>query len=761
MANEIVSDICDELENRFLTYALSTIVSRSLPDVRDGLKPIHRRILYAMHSIGLSSATRHVKSAKIIGEVLGKFHPHGDASTYEAMARLAQDFSMRYPLVDGKGNFGSVDGDSPAAYRYTEGRLTPITAFVLNDIKKETVDFKPNYDNTINEPVVLPSRIPNLLINGSSGIAVGMACSFPSHNLTEILNGLCALIDEPGLSVPQLMKHIKGPDFYTEGMILNSKTELRKIYEEGAGSIKIRGEWKLESLPRGKTQIILTSIPYGVNKARLVEKIAEIIITKKLSPLLDVRDESDEAIRMVLEIKSDADPEKIMAYVIKHTDFDTNFPVNFTCLKPNGEPGKLSLLEICRYFLDFRKEVVTRRFNYELSLLVKRLHILAALEIIFSNLDKALKLIRSSKSRAEAHGKLRKQFKLDDEQTDAILEIPLYRLVGLEIDKILDEKNEKTKEKKRIESILKSPKKIWSEVRDEFQEILKSHGDKRRSKIRTLEVLDFNPEDFVEHEDVCLILSQNGWLRKMKSVGDPASLKFRENDSLMSMLRANTRDLAAYFTSRGMVYVQKIHSIPFTRGGFGEPIQNNFKFVDGERLVAVLALKQDNGAEETDASPPDDTNGQQAAFDFSQEVDAGSQAMVANDAGYGFLFPLSNLSETTRAGKRAMSLQDDSRMLGFEIATCDHVFLATQKGKGVILPREEITVLNGVGRGIKLIKLKDDVLVGFKFVSLKDTVELEFEDGSRKPLSMKKVPVYNRGCQGVIISKRKNIKRIE
>ncbi len=760
MANEIESDICDELENRFLTYALSTIVSRSLPDVRDGLKPIHRRILYAMHSIGLSSATRHVKSAKIIGEVLGKYHPHGDASTYEAMARLAQDFSMRYPLVDGKGNFGSVDGDSPAAYRYTEGRLTAITVFVLNDIKKETVAYKPNYDNTLNEPVVLPSRIPNLLCNGSSGIAVGMACSFPSHNLTEIMNCLCALIDEPELNVSQLMKHIKGPDFSTGGVILNSKTDLRKVYEEGAGSIKIRGEWKLESLPRGKTQIIITSIPYGVNKARLVEKIAEIIISKKLSSLLDVRDESDEAIRMVLEIKPGADPEKTMAYVIKHTDFETNFPINFTCLKPNGEPGKLSLLEICRYFLDFRREVVTNRFNFELSLLVKRLHILAALEIIFTNLDLALKLIRSSKSRAEAHEKLKKQFKLDDEQTDAILEISLYRLVGLEIDKILDEQKEKNKEKKRIEGILKSPKKIWSEVREEFQAILKLHGDKRRSKLRTLEVLEFNPEDFVEHEDVCLILSQNGWLRKMKSVGDPDSLKFRENDGLMSVLRANTRDLAAYFTSHGMVYVQKIHSIPFTRGGFGEPIQNTFRFSDGERLVAVLALKQDNGSGETDASPPDGTNGLQTAFDFSRKVDAESLAMVASDAGYGFLFPLSNLGETTRAGKRAMSLQGDSRMLGFEIATRDHVFLATQNGKGVILPCDEIATLNGVGRGVKLIKLKDDVLVGFKFVNLKDSVQLEFEDGSQKLLSMKSVPVYNRGCQGVIISKRKKITRI-
>ncbi|HIE41827.1 MAG TPA: DNA topoisomerase, partial [Nitrospinaceae bacterium] len=362
------SDLQDELENRFLTYALSTIVSRSLPDVRDGLKPIHRRILFAMESMGMNAASKHVKSAKIIGEVLGKYHPHGDASTYESMVRMAQDFSMRYPLVDGKGNFGSLDGDSPAAYRYTEGRLTPITAFLLRDIKKDTVDFRANYDNTLKEPVVLPSRIPNLLVNGASGIAVGMACSFPSHNLKEVMGALISLIDTPKQTVADIMKFIKGPDFPTGGIILTSKPEIRRGYESGSGAVKIRGIWKTESLPRGKKQIIITEIPYSVNKARMIEKIAEIIIAKKLPPLTDVRDESDEKIRVVLEIKSTSDENKLMSYLYKHTDLETNFQLNFTCLKPNGEPDRLSLLEICQYFLDFRKQVIKRRLNYELVL---------------------------------------------------------------------------------------------------------------------------------------------------------------------------------------------------------------------------------------------------------------------------------------------------------------------------------------------------------------------------------------------------------
>ncbi|PIQ95381.1 MAG: DNA topoisomerase [Nitrospinae bacterium CG11_big_fil_rev_8_21_14_0_20_56_8] len=762
MAKEKTADIQEELEQRFLTYALSTIVSRSLPDVRDGLKPIHRRVLFAIDQMGVTATAKHVKSAKIIGEVLGKYHPHGDSSTYDSMVRMAQDFSMRYPLVDGKGNFGSLDGDPPAAYRYTEGRLTPITSYLLNDIKKDTVEFKLNYDNTLKEPVVLPSRVPNLLVNGSSGIAVGMACSFPSHNLKEVISALTALIDDPDLTVAQLMKFIKGPDFPTGALILNSKAELRASYEEGQGAIKIRGEWMLEDLPRGKQQVVITSIPYGVNKARLIEKIAEIILSKKLPPLLDVRDESDKEVRVVLEIKSGAEPEKIMSYVTRHTELETNFQINFNCLKPDGSPGRLSLLEICRYFLDFRKEVVIRRLNHELALLEKRLHILAAFVAIFRDLDKALKLIRSSSARKEAHDKLKKAFDLDDEQTSAILEIPLYRLVSMEIDKILAEQKEKLKEKKRIRGILDSTSKIWSEVKGELEEIGEKFGDKRRSKITTAaatETKEYNIEDFIEEEDAFLVVSQNGWLRKLKSLGDPTTLRFKENDALLCTVRAHLREPIAFFTNFGMVYVQKMYSLPYTRSGFGDPVQNFFKFGDGERIIEVLSLDpRELGIAGSEAMDKEDKQ-QALKFDAAAEMDE-LELMAASSSGYGFRFPLSNLTETTRSGRRVMTLKGDNRMLCVARVTGDHVFLASDRGKGLVITLEDVTRLSGSGTGVKLMKLVDAKLAGCKCVSLKDSVDLLLEDGKTRSVAVNSLPVYSRGSQGVFISKRKNIVKV-
>jgi DNA topoisomerase IV A subunit len=768
MAKENISDIQVELENRFLTYALSTIVSRSLPDVRDGLKPIHRRILYAMSAMGVTEAAKYVKSAKIIGEVLGKYHPHGDASTYESMVRMAQDFSLRYPLVDGKGNFGSLDGDPPAAYRYTEGRLQSITTYLLQDLKKETVDFTQNYDNTLKEPVVLPSKIPNLLVNGSSGIAVGMACSFPSHNLREVNNALIDLIDNPENKVAQLMKHIKGPDFPTGAIILNSKAEIRKAYELGSGAVKIRGEWKLEDLPRGKQQIIITSIPYGVNKSKMIEKIAEIIIGKKLPPLIDIRDESDEKIRVVMEMKANSDAQKVMSYIFKHSDMEANFQLNFTCLKPNGEPGRLSLLEICRFFLDFRKEVVTKRLTYELALINKRLHILAAFAIIFNNLDKALKLIRSSKSRKEAHEKLANAFQLDDEQTHAILEIPLYRLVSMEIDKIIAEQQEKLKEKKRIEGILRSDKKIWNVVKEELKEISEKFGDKRKTTIKQIESIEYNAEDFIQHEDVSLVISKNGWLRKLKTLNDPSSLKFKENDELQEILKSNTKELVAFFTSFGTVYVQKIYNLPQTRAGFGEPIQNLFKFGDGEQVLKMIALnpqelmaKYEEGQIKKKSRAKAKTP--QTSLNFS-DADADQDSimenlefMVMSEAGYGFRFPASNLAETTKAGRKIMSLKKTDRMVAISLVQGDHVFMATSNGKGLVIPTDQVTKLTGSGMGVKLIKIQDGKLAGFKVVNKKDKVTLMFESGKDKEITVNSVPVYNRGSQGVIIAKRNKI----
>jgi len=750
MAKEIPSDITEELENRFLTYALSTIVSRSLPDVRDGLKPIHRRILYAINSMGVTSDSKPVKSAKIIGEVLGKYHPHGDASTYESMVRMAQDFSMRYPLVDGKGNFGSLDGDPPAAYRYTEGRLTPITSFILNDIKKDTVDFRQNYDNTLKEPEVLPSRIPNLLINGSSGIAVGMACSFPSHNLTEVIDALISLVDEPTQTTTQIMKHIKGPDFATGGIILNSKTEIRKAYDQGLGAVKIRGEWMQEDLPRGKVQIILTAIPYGVNKSRLIEKIADIIINKKLPGLTDIRDESDENVRVVLEIKTGTEPEKVMTYLFKHTELDTNFQLNFNCLKPTGEPARLSLKEICSQFLDFRKGVIVRRLEFDLAVLVKRLHILTAFVIIFKNLDKALKLIRSSKSRQEAATKLKNEFKLDDEQVSAILEIPLYRLVSMEINKIELEQKEKLQEKKEIESILASQKKIWEVVKTELKEVGDRFGDKRRTKIKTIETVEYNAEDFIEDENAVLVLSRNGWLRKTKNLSDPSTLKFKEKDGLLGIVRTNSRDLAAIFTSAGMVYIHKVFNLPYTRGGFGEPVQNLFKFGDGERVIKILSLPGGENGKTEEA-------GEQQGFDFEESVENAEELLFVSDMGNGFRFPLANLTETSRAGKKVMSVKEGARMVAVSPITGKHVLLVSDTGKGLLIKLNQVAQLSGVGVGVKLMNTAKGKVSAAKSVDRKKPIQMFFEDGKSKELNLSKITAHNRGGQGVFVSKNKKV----
>ena len=763
MNGEKESDLQLELENRFLTYALSTIVSRSLPDVRDGLKPIHRRILFAMESIGLNAAAKPVKSAKIIGEVLGKYHPHGDASTYESMVRMAQDFSMRYPLVDGKGNFGSIDGDAPAAYRYTEGKLTPITSYILNDLKKNTVEFRANYDNTLKEPVVLPSRVPNLLINGSSGIAVGMACSFPSHNLSEVMAALITMIKDPDATVTQLMKHIKGPDFSGGGIILNSKAEIRSAYEQGLGAVKIRGEWKIEQLPRGKQQIIIYSIPYGVNKARLIEKIAEIIIAKKLPPLIDVRDESDEKMRVVLELKSGTNTEKIMTYLLRHTELENNFQLNFNCLKSTGEPARLSLKEICRSFLDFRKEVVTRRLEYELAILIKRLHILDGFVTIFSQLDKALKTIRSSKSKQEAHDQLKKGFKLDDEQVSAVLEIPLYRLVAMEVEKILAEQKEKSKEKKQIQAILSSDKKIWNVVQKELHEIDEKFGDKRRTKIKTIELVEYNAEDFIEHEDAYLVLSKNGWLRKFKTVVEPSTLKYKENDSLLATVKANTREFVAFFTSRGMVFVFKPYNLPYTRTGFGEPVQNLFKFADGEKVISILSLDPAELAAGQIFSTGDSSNksSRQTRLSFASENKGGLEGMVIGSSGYGFRFPLSNLIETTRSGRKLMTLKGNDKIVGFSLITGDHLFMASVNGKGIVIPVEQVSLLTGAGMGSRLIKLINSSLAGFKIANKNGHSTINFDDGKTKKINFKDIRVTNRGGQGIIISKRKKITTVE
>ncbi len=728
-----------EVENRFLTYALSTIVSRSLPDVRDGLKPVHRRILFAMWEMGLGPTAKFRKSAAVVGEVLGKFHPHGDQAAYDAMVRMAQPFSLRYPLVEGSGNFGSLDGDPAAAMRYTEARLSKIAEELLVEIDKETVGYRPNYDNSLKEPVVLPARFPQLLVNGTSGIAVGMSCSFPPHNLGEVIDGLGAMIDNPDIDIKDLLKHIKGPDFPTSGQILNSKKELKEIYQSGSGAIRTRGEYTVEDLPRGKQAIVFHSIPYLVNKAKLLEKMIGLMDDKKLPQVSTVRDESTDVVRVVIELKAEANPELVTAYLFKHTDLESSFPMNFTALKPNMEPERLPLKDVMRYFLDFRHEVVTKRLNFDLRILKARLHILRAFEVLYDDLDTAIKLIRKSKSREDAAEKLKKHFRLDDEQVRAILEIQLYKLAGLEIDRILKEKAEKTKLKKDIEAILASQKKIWGLIKTELLEIKENYGDKRKSVIKAADDVEFSQEDFIAHEDVTGIMTKMGWIRRVKTVGE--NLRFKEGDELLALLPANTRDNIAVFSSAGKVYVVKAHDLP-SGSGFGEPVQHLFKFGDGERPVTAMNLTT-----VFTGTPAGEGMDKQPELALAPREVTG---LTVSAHGIGFAFDLSPFNAaTTRAGKKFAGVKEGDSILGVDILDLPNILFLTSEGKAVVVAAKDVPILTGAGKGVKLVNVKNGEVALFRAVRKGEQVKVIDDKGKEKVIDLKAYGVMTRGSVGL------------
>src|SRR5438105_247526 len=486
------SDIAlhEAAQARYLNYALSVITARALPDVRDGLKPVQRRILYTMWQQNLTADAKHRKCAKVVGDVMGNFHPHGDMALYETLVRMAQPFSLRYPLIDGSGNFGSLDGDSAAAMRYTECRLAPISDEMLEEIEQTTVPFRPNYDGTKTEPVVLPARIPHLLVNGTTGIAVGMATNIPPHHLGEVCTALVKLLDNEDLSNAQLCRYVKGPDFPTGGQILNSQDELKEIYKTGSGSIRLRGTWDIGPETRSTKTIYIDSVPYTVNKAQLVERIGEIVLQRKLPQLVDVKDLSTEDVRSAIEMKKDADEKMIMAYLFKHTALQINFAVNLTCLIPTenpevGRPERLDLKQILWHFLHFRLEVVTRRLEHELAALKKRIHILEGFETVFDALDEIIRMIRKSDGKADAADKIMKRFDLDAEQTDAIHELKIYRLARLEILIIRNELEEKRKRARQISALLKDEDSRWKIVRSELEEISQKYGDRRRTTIES------------------------------------------------------------------------------------------------------------------------------------------------------------------------------------------------------------------------------------------------------------------------------------
>ncbi len=687
------ASLANEAQRRYLNYAVSVITSRALPDVRDGLKPVQRRILYAMYNnLHLYPDARFRKCALIVGDVLGKFHPHGDTSCYDAMVRMAQDFSLRYLLVEGHGNFGSLDGDGAAAYRYTEARLAPLAMELLSEIKQGTVDFRPNYDGTTEEPIV---------------------------------------------------------DFPTGGQITNSKKELRDIYETGQGGVRLRGEWKTEAAQaqKGSDRIIVTSIPFGLAKSTVVERIAEIIIGKKLPMLVDVRDESTSDVRIVLELKGDADPALVMSYLYKHTPLEQSFHCNFTVLVPteNKEiagPMRLDLRAILREFLDFREEVVIRRFQFELGELERRIHILEGFRIIFDLLDEAIRIIRKSDGKADAASKLMKRFGIDDVQTDAILELKLYKLARLEIQAILDELRDKQTRAKEIRTILGDKRKLWKVIRTELSELSDRFKDKRRTRIGGAggDDVEFDAEAFILDEDATVVLSRDGWLKRSREIKDLSATRLREGDAVLSAVRGSTKDSLAIFSNLGSCYVMRINDVPASTG-YGEPIQKLFNFRDGERAVSALVM--------TTAAVP-----------------AGTLCAAVTRRGFGMRFGLDAHRElSTRAGRRFARVADGDEVVGIGLlrAAGDVVCVVTTQARALICRADELPELANPGRGVTVIKVAEDdgvAGVGIGRAKEKDVLIVELDNGKKIPVGPGRYSVTGRAGRGHQLARKVTVTRV-
>ncbi len=708
------ASIVEETRRRYLTYALSVISARALPDVRDGLKPVQRRILYAMqHELRLTADARPAKCARIVGDVMGKYHPHGDSALYDALVRLSQPWIMRLPLVDGHGNFGSLDGDDPAAYRYTEAKLTAAAGALMGELRQQTVETRPTYNNESLEPVVLPAQFPNLLVNGVSGIAVGMATNIPPHNLGEVLRACILLIDNPEASTAQLLDKMKGPDFPLGGRIVSDRVTIRKIYEEGQGSIKVQAEWKTEDAGK-KQQIVITSIPYGVNKGTLLAQLGEIIAARKLPQVVDMSDLSSEqaGIKIVLELKGDADSNLVMAYLYKQTPLQDNFAYNMTCLVPDAEgkpqPQRLGLKEILQHFLDFRFETVKRRFEFELEQLRKRIHILEGFRIIFDALDRAIRMIRESQGKADAAEKLMKAFKLDEIQTNAVLDAQLYKIAQLEIQQILDELKEKTKQAERIEGILKSKRKLWDVIKTEMGELEEKFGERRRTRLGSSEdTLDFDPEAYIVRENTNVVLTQDGWIKRVGRLASVETTRVREGDVVTAVLPASTLDHVVFFADDGTAYTMRVNEVPAT-AGYGDPVTKFFKLDDQVKII---------GATTTDERfIPAEVKG-------AKGDPPGPYLLVVTQQGLTLRTPLAPFrTASNKLGRRYVKLNDGDRVVMATVLMGDEdsLFLVSANAHVLHFPLTEINVLAGVGKGVIGIKLEEgDTCLGGRVLSRK------------------------------------------
>jgi len=742
-AAEPLVNLATETQRRYINYALSVITSRALPDVRDGLKPVQRRILYGMyHDLHLSNDAKYQKCAQVVGAIMGRYHPHGDASIYEALARMAQDFSLRYPLIEGHGNFGSLDGDEPAAYRYTECRLQKLANELLAELSSKTVDFRPSYDGTRFEPTVIPAKVPQLLMNGATGIAVGMATHIPPHNLGELTSALLALIENPELGTKELLRFVKGPDFPTGGRVFNSKQELLEIYETGQGGIRLRSEWKMEPMPRGGQKIVVTSIPYTVNKSALVTKLGEIVRERQLPLLVDVRDESAADIRIVFEIKREADPELVMAYLYKHTQLALKFNVNMTCLIPTevpdvGMPKRIGLKEALQHFLQFRFEVTRRRLEHDLAELRARLHILEGFRKIYDALDEVLRIIRKSDGKADASQKLQSRFKLDAEQAEAILELKLYRLARLEILIVEKEFKEKSKEASRVESLLKKPSARWKLVAEEISEISEKYSDKRRTRIGgDVEEVAFDEEAFIVDEDCQVVLTKDGWIKRVKELKSAAATRLREGDAVAYSLKGTLKSTLTLFSNLGKAYTLRFNDVPASTG-YGDPVQKLFRFEDGERIVGASSADTQSASEE---------------------------CIIVTKHAYGMRMDMTPFFEiSTRSGRRFVKLQEGDEVLGLSKYTENALLgFLSKKTSSLVFRAKELVKLANPGRGVKLMSLgAGDELVAF-LCSEDKGVFLHFETQKKRKLRFQlgAIAVTSRGGRGREMSKNDTVELI-
>ena len=722
----------EQMQKSFIAYSMAVIINRALPDVRDGLKPVHRRILYDMNELGMTPDKPFRKSARLVGDVLGKFHPHGDSSVYEAMVRMAQDFNMRYMLVEGQGNFGSVDGDGAAAMRYTEARMAKITQHLIGEIDKDTVDFMPNFDETLMQPTVLPARFPNLLVNGATGIAVGMATNIPPHNLTEVINGVICLIDNPDATLDDLMEHIKGPDFPTGGIILG-RSGIREAYHTGRGRILVRAKTEVETLANGRDRIIVTEIPYGVNKAKLVEKIAELVHEKQLDGISDIRDESDRhGMRIVIDLKRDAQPQVILNYLYKHTQLQDTFGVIMLALV-HGEPKVLSLREMLYWYVEHQKDVVTRRTKYDLDKSLARAHILEGLLKALDNIDEVVHIIRHSKDTPTAKIELMNRFDFSDKQAQAILDMRLARLTNLESDKLLAEYQELEKTIAYLQSVLADENLLMGVIKQELAEIRDKYGDERRTEIGIVDG-EIDVEDLIPVDDMVVTMTHFGYVKRLprstyraQGRGGKGVLgqNLRDEDYTEQIRVINTHEPIMFFTNRGRCYMMKCYEIPEAgRTARGTAIVNLLQLQSGEKVTTMIPMPR--------------------------EVE-GKYLMMATRDGLIKKTPLDEFTNLRRTGLIAIILREEDELVAVELTDGNQtMMMATRSGRAIRFDEKNVRSMGRASHGVRSMRLKEDDRVVSACVLEPDALVLTIsENGYGKRSDPEEYRETNRGGQGV------------